>query len=177
MAASVHVWPNSSRDDSLSLHIHTNVPVDQRRLFHAFTLAEYLELWLVPPSAKVRCKSASGAGSPMEFFLHGTPRDQCCSIKAIYYFLNEPSRIVLGWKKEDDLSSLETLVSIDLSTRGETTLLTLVQSGFDSTRSRTWHELFWRAKLGRLQSILSTHDSSRPQARSDQTVSRISRVV
>jgi uncharacterized protein YndB with AHSA1/START domain len=177
MAASAHVWPNGSRDDLLSLQIRTSVAVDQRRLFHAFTLAEYLELWLIPPSARVRCKSAPGPGSPMEFLLLSTPREQGCSIKAIYYFLNEPSRIVLGWKKEDYLSSLETIVSIDLSTRGETTLLNLVQSGFDSTRSRTWHEVFWRSKLAKLQSILSTHGSAMPRTRSGRRASTISRVV
>jgi uncharacterized protein YndB with AHSA1/START domain len=177
MAASAHVWLNGSRDDLLSLHIRTSMSVDQRRLFHAFTLPEYLELWLIPPSARIRCKSAAGPGSPMEFLLHSSSRDQSSSIKTVYYFLNEPSRIVLGWQKEDYLSSLETIVSIDLFTRGETTLLNLAQSGFDSARARTWHEVFWRSKLANLQSILSAHGAAMSRTRSSQTPSRISRVV
>jgi len=175
MAASAQCWPNSSRE-LLTLHLQTSVSVDQHRLFRAFTLAEYLELWLVPPGARVRRSSAAGLGGGVEFLLHSTSHDQSCSIKAIYYFLNEPSRIVIGWTKEDHSSLLETVVSIDLFTRGETTLLSLVQSGFDSTRSRTWHEVFWRSKLPKLQSILSAHGS--PMSRTDsglgaQKISRI----
>jgi len=177
MAASAHPWPSSSHDELLTLHLRTSVSVEQHRLFNAFTIPEYLELWLVPPSARVRCKSASGLGSAMEFSLHNTARGQAFSIQAIYYFLNEPSRIVIGWKKEDSSSSLETIVSIDLFTRGETTLLSLVQSGFDSTRSRSWHEVFWRSKLAKLQSILSAHDSSMPRTGSNLKAARIPRVA
>jgi len=177
MAVSAHSWPSSWRDELLTLHLRSRVSVEQQRLFNAFTLPEYVELWLAPPSARVRCRSASGLGSTMEFSLHNTAHDQACSIKAIYYFLNEPSRIVIGWKKDDLSSSLETIVSIDLFTRGETTLLSLVQSGFDSARSRAWHEMFWRSKLAKLQSILSAHGSSMPRKISGPTAARISRAA
>jgi uncharacterized protein YndB with AHSA1/START domain len=177
MAASAQCWPNDSRDKLLTLHLRARVSIEQRRLFHAFTLGEYLELWLIPAGAKVRSKSATGPGSSIEFISHGAAHDQGYSIKAIYYFLNEPSRIVIGWKKQDHLCSLETLLSIDLISHGDTTLLSLAQSGFDGNRSRAWHEAFWKTKVMKLQSIFSAHRSAMSRTAFGSTASRISRVL
>ncbi len=136
------------------VEVSAKIPADIRRIFHALTIAEYLEAWLCFPDCDPFGSitvSQTRKGFDIDL-THAYRRYRGLKIHAVY-LAREPHEIAFTWAKRPALNS-ETTVIIDLNGTHSSTSLHLSHAGFIDDSDRRWHEAAWRASLEKLRSVV-----------------------
>ena len=141
-----------------TLQIRKIFSAPRQKIFEAWTEPEKLTRWLCRVSAEhstevleldvragghYRLEVTTPEGSRM--FLFGTYRE-----------VKFPERLVFTWCWEGDPDFGETLVTIDLHARGESTEMVLTHERFSSTEGRDRHAIGWQGCFDRLTELLSS---------------------
>jgi len=157
-------------DIAMHLGVHAEVP----RLFHALTMPEYREAWMVPPGS-TNCRVAArqqGGDYSVEF------RD-AESLKVNIqgsWLVCRPDKIAFTWSIEDRATCFMTMVNIGLQGGTGGSILHLYHSGFATTAESVWHGKMWTESLARLTRLLEVpHGASGTGDFRVQAVSRLHR--
>jgi len=151
------------RDDeksgSLTLSMEASIRADARRLFHALTAPEYVELWLSIPGQHPGCWTL-GAGNDHEFAIeHFCDGRRFVSISGRYAVCRRRN-VMFTWRVEGDVCVPETQVDIRLRGDFERTTLMLRQTGFVSRHDFAWHQALWNTSIGRLAALYGSLEPS-----------------
>jgi uncharacterized protein YndB with AHSA1/START domain len=149
--------PAATQATPLTLTLTRVFDAPRELVFRAWTEPEHLRRWCAPfgfaiPFAGGDLRPGGAWHATMrapdgaEHRLVGTYRD-----------IVPPARLVFthAWLDADGTPGIETLVTVTLEDRGGKTLLTLVQSGFESAASRDGHAGGWTETLERLAGHLA----------------------
>lgn len=137
------------------VEVSVTIPADIRRIFHALTIAEYLETWLCFPNCDpfgsvVVSQTQRGFDINLTLAHRRTPS---LKIHAVY-LTREPHEVAFSWVRQPASLNSETTVIIDLNGTHSSTSLHLSHAGFMDSSDRRWHEDTWRASLEKLRRVV-----------------------
>ena len=141
---------------SLTLRLHRVLPAPRSAVFSACTDPGELAKWWGPhgfttPNIEMDLRVGGRYRIAMQppggdlFYLAGEFRE-----------VDPPGRLAYTFRWEDpDPEDRETVVTVSLRDRGESTEFGLVQEGFATERRRALHDEGWTDSLDRLERLLS----------------------
>ncbi len=142
--------------DDLTLHVERVLPVPRPLVFKAHAEPDLLAKWWGPagfsaPSIELDLRVGGGYRIAMQppdgplFYLSGEFRE-----------VDRPARLAYTFRWEDpDPDDRETLVTISLGDLGESTELSVHQTGFATEARRALHVQGWTESLDRLVELVS----------------------
>ena len=146
----------TAASDDLTLHLERVLPVPGPLVFRAHAEPDLLAKWWGPagfsaPSIELDLRVGGGYRIAMQppdgllFYLSGEFRE-----------VDPPTRLAYTFRWEDpDPDDRETIVTFSLSDLGESTELSVHQSGFATEARRALHVQGWTESLDRLQELVS----------------------
>jgi uncharacterized protein YndB with AHSA1/START domain len=144
--------PDDEKFGSLNLSMEVSIRADARRLFHALTAPEYVELWLSIPGQHTDCWTV-GAGNDQEFAIeHFCGGRRFVGISGRYAVCRRRN-VMFTWRVEGGVCVPETQVDIRLRGDFERTTLRLRHTGFVSRHDFAWHHALWNLSIGRLAAL------------------------
>jgi uncharacterized protein YndB with AHSA1/START domain len=166
MAARKSSSPGAHAPARASELILTHVFHAPRELvFAAWTEREHLERWQgAPEGMTVTTEEADIRPGGRFRICMRAPDGTEHWLQGVYREVTPPERLVFthAWLGPDKRPGIETLVTITFTERGESTELTLRQTGFASDASRDGHREGWDSTLRRLEAYLN--ESGRHQS-------------
>lgn len=138
----------------LSISRHFKAP--RERVFAAFATIEAMGAW-------IGCDGSKIIGGTLDFQVRGkyqmrmnTPHGECL-VTGSYQEITPPSRIVFTWHYQDDpdWTGVDSVVTIELQSRGAETELTLTHAGLPTPESRDNHEFGWSESCDKLALYLA----------------------
>jgi uncharacterized protein YndB with AHSA1/START domain len=137
------------------VELRTEITADPHRIFHALTLAEYLETWLCFPNANhFGCIEVTQTAKQFAIDVNRLRKASGFIKIRGEHLVREPNEIVFTWVKQCGISIPETIVCIKLAPNHRATDLKLSHIGFVDYKERMWHEDMWRASFEKLRQIL-----------------------
>jgi uncharacterized protein YndB with AHSA1/START domain len=135
--------------------LRTEITADVHRIFHALTLAEYLETWLCFPNAnRYGCVEVAQAAKQFSIEVNRTRKSNgFIKIKG-EHLVRDPNEIVFTWVKQHGTPIPETIVCIKLTPAFRATDVKLSHIGFVDFKERMWHEDMWRTSFEKLRQIM-----------------------
>jgi len=157
------------RDDdksgSLTLSMEVSIRADARRLFHALTAPEYVELWLSIPGHHQDCWTI-GTKSDHEFAIeHFCGGKRFVGISGKYAVCRRRN-VMFTWRVEGSVCVPETQVDIRLRGDFERTTLMLRHTGFVSRHDFAWHHSLWNLSIGKLVALYGSPEPLQPSVQS-----------
>lgn len=143
--------------DGLTLRLSTVLPAPRAVVFRACTEPGELAKWWGPrgftaPSVEMDVRVGGAYRIAMQ-----PPEGDLFYLSGEFRAVEAPARLVYTFRWEDpDPEDRETLVTVSLHDRGDSTELGLVHEGFATERRRALHEGGWTESLERLEQLLST---------------------
>lgn len=129
------------------------LPVPPEVVFDAWTTPEHMSNWFSPAGMPVSVpKLDLRVGGEYQVDMHGEGKDYVHTGK--YIEIDRPNRLVFSWFS-DGTEHKETIVTLDLKTDGDGTMLRLTHERFPSEKSRDEHNGGWSEILDRLESIFA----------------------
>jgi uncharacterized protein YndB with AHSA1/START domain len=138
-----------------TLEISRTFAAPRERVFRAWTEAESLVRWFAPSDeyAVVVHKLEPRVGGSYRIEMrHSSGKSH--SVLGTYRELSPPSKIVFTWRWETDPPESETLVTIELSARGDATELVLRHELFVNEAAMQEHNKGWTGCLARLAATI-----------------------
>ena len=133
---------------------HTfNAPIE--RVFDAWTTPEVMGEFMGPGEIRAHASVDARVGGTFRIVMIKPDGEELVAV-GTYRELNRPTRIVCTWEWEEDDPALvkETLLSLDFSSRGEETELTLTHENFRDAQQRDNHANGWGQILAQLERVL-----------------------
>lgn len=148
--------PNAtSRSAPPALEIRRTFNATQHRVFDAWASAEALKRWHAPADAVVEYASVDfRVGGRYAVHMRGVD-GSLHVLGGEYREIVRPSRIVLTWRWEAYNPDEESIVTVEIIPRGNTTELVLTHSGFASEQSRAGHGIGWASSLDKLEASVA----------------------
>jgi uncharacterized protein YndB with AHSA1/START domain len=143
--------------DCSSLFLEVSIRADIRRLFHALTVAEYLEAWISFPGDHSGCSTIASRSNEDFLVEHSCEGKSEFSIAGTYSVCRRHN-LVFSWQIDRNLRMPKTEVDIRLRGDFENTRLVLEHSGFTSSSDCAWHRALWFASLGKLIALYDSSD-------------------
>ena len=143
--------------DRFSAHTEISIHADTRRLFHALTDPEYLEVWLSLPGCRPGCSMVAGRYDRDYFVEHFCDGRQSLLISGQYRVLRR-RHVSFSWRVDGDLCVPDTTVEIRLRGDFERTTLSLQHSGFSTRHDSAWHRALWNNSISRLAGLFGARD-------------------
>jgi uncharacterized protein YndB with AHSA1/START domain len=127
-----------------SLHITRTLSADVERVWAAVTDADALAAWFWPPrlGPKVSADVRVGGSFRIDATLGGF------AVSGTYHEVTPPTRLVMSWRWDGDTD--ESVVTIELTPRGDSTELNLRHDQIASDEARDQHAQGWNDCLDRL---------------------------
>jgi len=143
-------------NDRTTVRIERSLPASRERVFAALTTGDALLEWWWPwqPTADL---DARPGGAYRLTTVH--PHAGSMALQGVYREVVPPERLVYTWCWEGEEPRHETLVTIELASRGMETDLSLRHAGFPAESARDDHVRGWSDCLDRLAAYL---DARRP---------------
>jgi len=139
------------------LAIHLGIHAELPRIFHALTMPEYREVWMIP-SNDWRCRVAArqhGADYSVEFADGSSTKVRIQGS----WIVCQPEKLAFTWSVEGLPTCFMTIVNMRLQTAAGGSILHLYHRGFGAAAESLWHGKLWNASLERLIRLVE-----RPQA-------------
>lgn len=131
-----------------------NAPVDL--VFQAWSDPKHLARWWGPKDFTLpHCEQDFRVGGKYSFCMRA-PDGNDHWVRGTYTHIEEPARLVFTWLREDAEGEIwcDTVVSITLEERGDSTVLTLEQTTFATVPHCEEHAVGWNECLDRLTSYI-----------------------
>jgi uncharacterized protein YndB with AHSA1/START domain len=127
-----------------SLHINRTLAADVERVWAAVTDADALAAWFWPSrlGPKVSADVRVGGSFRIDATLGGF------AVSGTYHEVTPPTRLVMSWRWDGEAD--ESVVTIELTARGESTELKLRHDRIASDEARDQHAQGWYDCLDRL---------------------------
>lgn len=139
-------------ETALSLRLTRRIRAHREAVFRAWTDPAAMREWFCPEGGTVEAaESDLEVGGRFRIAMrmpHGLS-----VATGVYREIDPPNRLVFTWRWEDGEGPKEgeTVVTVDLTERGDATLLELTHAGFVTTDAREGHEQGWSQALNRLE--------------------------
>jgi uncharacterized protein YndB with AHSA1/START domain len=144
----------------VTLHLRRTYPTSRQTLFDAFTRADEIAQWFNPDpqchSVVHALEARPGGRYRIEMVM---PGDRRHTVAGTYREVRAPERLVFTWAWEEP-GATETIVTIDLHERGDSTELVLTHERFTTTEERDNHRRGWVGGLEHLALHLDTRRTS-----------------
>jgi uncharacterized protein YndB with AHSA1/START domain len=146
---------------SLTLRLDRVLPAPRPLVFRACTEPDELAQWWGPhgfttPEVDLDLRVGGGYRFGMQ-----PPDGELFHLSGEFREIEPPARLVYTFRwEEPDPEDRETLVTMTLQDRGDSTEVALVQSGFATEARRALHVDGWTDCLERLQDLLSSRRSA-----------------
>ena len=147
--------------EGLTLRLDRVLPAPRRLVFRACTEPDELARWWGPhgfttPEVDLDLRVGGGYRFGMQ-----PPDGELFHLSGEFREIEPPARLVYTFRwEEPDPEDRETLVTMTLQDRGDSTEVSLVQSGFATEARRALHVDGWTDCLERLQDLLSSRRSA-----------------
>jgi uncharacterized protein YndB with AHSA1/START domain len=147
--------------EGLTLRLDRVLPAPRPLVFRACTEPEELAQWWGPhgfttPEVDLDLRVGGGYRFGMQ-----PPDGELFHLSGEFREIEPPARLVYTFRwEEPDPEDRETLVTMTLQDRGDSTEVALVQSGFATEARRALHVDGWTDCLERLQDLLSSRRSA-----------------
>lgn len=144
--------------DERTLVITRTLNAPRELVFRAWTSPEHLVRWWGPNAFTLpHCEQDFRVGGKYRFCMRA-PDGSDHWVRGEYTHIEEPSRLVFTWLREDELGDIwcDTMVSITLTRNGKATLLTLEQTTFATPAHCEEHAIGWGECLDRLTDFIET---------------------
>ena len=128
--------------------MHLGIHAEQPRIFHALTMPEYREVWMIP-SLESRCLVAArqhGGDYSLEFTEGAAPK---VSIQGSWIACR-PEKLAFSWSVEGRATCFMTTVNMQIQAAAGGSILHLYHRGFGAAAESVWHGQLWQASLQRL---------------------------
>ena len=137
------------------LHIERRIGGSPEAVFDAWITPEILARWWGPEGFTVPEQSHDLRVGGTWRTVMLSPQGERHIVSGVYREISRPRRLAFtwAWDQDDGSRGHETLVTIELSAKGEGTLLKLTQAEFAETEHRDNHRLGWDSSLNDLQRI------------------------
>ena len=142
-------------ETATALRLVRTIRADRETVFRAWTDPEAMKEWYCPEGGTVdRAESDPVVGG--RFTVAMAMPNGMHVVRGVYREVERPSRLVFTWRWEggEDLKEGETLVTVELEKRGDTTELVLTHEGFPTAESRDGHREGWTSALNHLEASL-----------------------
>ncbi len=141
----------SSDTDHLTLVLTRLLEAPRALVFEAWTQPRHLVRWFGPTDFTLpECEQEFRVGGTYRFCMRA-PDGSDHWVRGEYTHIDPPSRLIFTWLREDDGDIwCDTVVSITLEERGNSTLLTLEQTTFATKAHCDEHATGWGECLDRL---------------------------
>jgi len=145
----------------LTLRLDRVLPAPRQLVFRACTEPDELAQWWGPhgfttPEVDLDLRVGGGYRFGMQ-----PPDGELFHLSGEFREIEPPARLVYTFRwEEPDPEDRETLVTMTLQDRGDSTEVALVQSGFATEARRALHVDGWTDCLERLQDLLSSRRSA-----------------
>jgi len=138
-----------------TLRIQKAIAAPVAKVFEAWTRPEFMKRWM-GPSDDFTVPEASAdprvGGSYRIVMRHRDGSEHVAF--GTYEEVTPPTKLVFTWSWESPNSTKDTLVTVELEARGETTLLKLTHERFPNVEARDNHQKGWTGTLDRLEAAL-----------------------
>ena len=147
--------------EGLTLRLDRVLPAPRQLVFRACTEPDELAQWWGPhgfttPEVDLDLRVGGGYRFGMQ-----PPDGELFHLSGEFREIEPPARLVYTFRwEEPDPEDRETLVTMTLQDRGDSTEVALVQSGFATEARRALHVDGWTDCLERLQHLLSSRRSA-----------------
>jgi len=147
--------------EGLTLRLDRVLPAPRQLVFRACTEPDELAQWWGPhgfttPEVDLDLRVGGGYRFGMQ-----PPDGELFHLSGEFREIEPPARLVYTFRwEEPDPEDRETLVTMTLQDRGDSTEVALVQSGFATEARRSLHVDGWTDCLERLQDLLSSRRSA-----------------
>jgi len=147
--------------EGLTLRLDRVLPAPRQLVFRACTEPDELAQWWGPhgfttPEVDLDLRVGGGYRFGMQ-----PPDGELFHLSGEFREIEPPARLVYTFRwEEPDPEDRETLVTMTLQDRGDSTEVALVQSGFATEARRALHVDGWTDCLERLQELLSSRRSA-----------------
>jgi uncharacterized protein YndB with AHSA1/START domain len=135
-------------DIAMHLGIHAEAP----RLFHALTMPEYREVWMVPPDGRVYRVAARQHGGDYSVEFRASS-SLTISVQGSW-IVCRPDELAFTWSVEGRATCFMTTVTIRLQAGTGASMLHLYHSGFGTAADSLWHGKLWTASLEKLTGLV-----------------------
>jgi uncharacterized protein YndB with AHSA1/START domain len=132
--------------------VSVSVRAERQRLFQMFTIAEYLEAWLVIPESRAESRLSVTSASDWFRIDHFRSQQLDCSITGLYRTCRR-GKLDLTWRKDTPHVCSTSEVSVRLCGDFARTTVSLRHANLFSNHERNWHRDFWERSLHRLCSL------------------------
>jgi len=138
-----------------SLVISRTYPASVERVFKAWTDANQLGQWFAPTD-DYTTKASVDLRVGHEYRIEITHKGgNVHTILGTYHLIEPPRKLVYTWRWENGPAA-DTLVTVDFTSDGEATTVTITHEQFANTEDRDKHNEGWNGCLNRLQRTLTT---------------------
>ena len=140
-------------DTALSLRLTRTIRADREAVFRAWTDPAAIREWFCPEGGTVEAAESDLEVGGRYRIAMRMPHGLSVAT-GVYREIDSPSRLVFTWRWEEGEGPKEgeTVVTVQLTERGEATRLELIHDGFATADGRTGHERGWSSALNRLES-------------------------
>ena len=147
----------AAKPEPLSLTLTRLYDAPRDLVFRVWTEPEHLRRWCAPTGFTVPDSDGDLRPGGAWRATMRAPDGSEHRLAGVYREIAPPERLVFthAWLDADGRPGIETLVTVTLEDRAGRTLLTLVQSGFESAGSRDGHAGGWTETLDRLAGHLA----------------------
>ena len=129
-----------------------SVRAERQRLFQMFTIAEYLEAWLVISESRAESRLSVTSASDWFRIDHFRSQQLDCSITGLYRSCRR-GKLDLTWRKDTPHVCSTSEVLVRLCGDFARTTVVLRHTNLFSNHERNWHRDFWERSLHRLCSL------------------------
>ena len=138
-------------DTALSLRLTRLIRADREAVFRAWTEPAAMREWFCPEGGTVEAAESDLRVGGRYRIAMRMPHGLSVAT-GVYREIDSPKRLVFTWRWEagEGPKEGETIVTVELTERGETTELELIHEGFASAEAREGHEQGWSQALDRL---------------------------
>jgi uncharacterized protein YndB with AHSA1/START domain len=141
--------PQASSDVRASVAIQA----EWRRILHALTVPEYMDLWLTMPGIeRLECRPEQdfSGGFQIEVFLTGA------APRTIYgsCIRTRPDEISYQWEKARNESTAKSVVKMRLKDGPRRCSLHLTHCGLWNQKECEWYSMMWRESLDKLRKVM-----------------------
>ena len=150
---------NSSPDAApLELVVARLIDAPRALVFNAWTQPEHAARWWGPRGFTIEsCRLDATPGGAYRVAMRG-PDGSMCTKRGVYQQIVAPERLVFtyAWEDADGNPGHQMRITVTFEARGEQTLLTLRQTGFEDAPERDSHHDGWTSCFERFADYVAT---------------------
>lgn len=144
------------------LQVRRTIAAPRERVFRAWTDPDIVKRWFAPEGCEIPIAEVDARVGGRYRIRMSAPDANQYTVGGVFRVVDTPARLVFTWQWEsgaesagmvDDGDRVETVVTVELHDRGETTDV-VVTHELPSARSREGHGQGWESCLNRLERVV-----------------------